>query len=211
MIKNIEKIVARHLLEIKAVQLRPDEPFTWASGWKSPIYCDNRKLLSYPDRRTEVCRYLVEVIKEHFSDVDMIAGVATGAIAYGALVAQALGLPFIYIRPKAKDHGTGARIEGDLPKGANVVIVEDLISTGMSSLSAAECVAREGGFVEGIVAIFSYNFHRTREAFEKANVVLHILTNYDALLEEAVASGYIKEEDLKVLAEWRFKPDTWGK
>lgn len=116
MIENIEKIVARHLLEIKAVQLRPDEPFTWASGWKSPIYCDNRKILSYPERRTEICGYLVEVIKEHFSDVDIIAGVATGAIAYGALVAHALGLPFIYIRPKAKDHGTGARIEETFPK-----------------------------------------------------------------------------------------------
>lgn len=208
---SIEKNVARDLLKIKAVQLRPTEPFTWASGWKSPIYCDNRKILSYPEMRTQICKYIIKTIKQHFEEVDIIAGVATGAIAYGAIVAEILGKPFIYIRPKAKDHGTGARIEGDMPKGANIVIIEDLISTGMSSLSAADCVNKEGGIVLGMVAIFSYNFPKARRAFENANIELYTLSNYEALIEEAVASNYIKTEDLDVLKDWRFKPDTWGK
>lgn len=207
---NIEKNVAHDLLDIKAVLLRPEEPFTWASGWKSPIYCDNRRILSYPDRRREICRYIVETIKAHFDEVDIIAGVATGAIAYGAIVADMLDKPFVYIRPKAKDHGTGARIEGVLPKGSNVVIIEDLISTGASSLSAAHAVQSEGCFVEGMVAIFSYNFSRAREAFERANVELYTLSNYDALVEEAVKMDYIRPEDLDILKDWRFKPDTWG-
>lgn len=206
-----EQKVARDLLDIKAVLLRPEEPFTWASGWKSPIYCDNRKILSYPDKRREICQYIIETINNHFDHVDIIAGVATGAIAYGAIVADAMDKPFIYIRPKAKDHGTGARIEGELPKGANVVIIEDLISTGMSSLSAADCVAKSGGNVEGMVAIFSYNFPSSRKAFEMANLELYTLSNYETLIEEALKMEYIKSEDLKVLEEWRFRPSTWGK
>ena len=206
---SVEKKVAQYLLEINAVQLRPAEPFTWASGWKSPIYCDNRKILSYPKIRTEICQYIVDTVKQYFGNVDIIAGVATGAIAFGVLVAASMNKPFIYIRPKAKDHGLGARIEGDLPKGANVVIIEDLISTGMSSLSAADCVTKSGGNVEGMVAIFSYNFPKSRRAFEYADVELHTLSNYDALIDEAVAQNYIDETDIEVLKDWRFKPDTW--
>ena len=208
--ETIEKKVARSLLEIKAVQLRPDEPFTWASGWKSPIYCDNRKILSYPEIRSAVADAMVEVISSYFKEIDSSAGVATGAIAIGALVAERMNKPFIYIRPKPKDHGTGAQIEGVMPHGAKVVIVEDLISTGMSSLSAAAAVAREGGMVEGMTAIFSYNFAKARKAFENANIELHTLSNYDALIDEAVACGYVKESDLEVLRDWRFSPETWG-
>lgn len=208
---SIEKKVAQYLMQIKAVKLSPAEPFTWASGWKSPIYCDNRKILSYPELRNKICKYLRDIIEEHFKNVEIIAGVATGAIAYGAIVAEMMDKPFVYIRPKAKDHGTGARIEGDMPKGANVVIIEDLISTGMSSLSAADCVAKEGGNVEGMVAIFSYNFPKAIRAFENANIELHTLSNYEALIDEALASDYIKAEDIEVLKDWRFKPDTWGK
>lgn len=205
-----EKIVANYLLDIQAVLLRPNEPFTWASGWKSPIYCDNRKLLSYPEKRRGICKFMVDIIQKNFKDVEYIAGVATGAIAYGAIVAEMMDKPFVYIRPKAKDHGTGARIEGVLPKGARVVVIEDLISTGMSSLSAANCVTMEGGIVEGMVAIFSYGFPRSIKDFENSHIELHTLTNYDALIEEAVEKDYIKAEDLDVLRDWRFKPDTWG-
>ena len=205
-----EKIVADYLLDIKAVLLRPNEPFTWASGWKSPIYCDNRKLLSYPEKRHNICKFMVEVIENNFADAEYIAGVATGAIAYGVVVAEMMNKPFVYIRPKAKDHGTGARIEGVLPKGAKVVIIEDLVSTGMSSLSAAGAVATEGAIVEGMIAIFSYGFPRSIKDFENSHIELHTLTNYNTLIEEAVAKQYIKPEDLDVLRDWRFKPDTWG-
>jgi orotate phosphoribosyltransferase len=207
---TIEKNVAKDLLEIKAVQLSPDKPFTWASGWKSPIYCDNRKILSYPVMRTQICKYIIKTIKQHFEDIDIIAGVATGAIAFGAIVADQMNKPFIYIRPKAKDHGTGARIEGEMPKGSNIIIIVDLISTGMSSLSAADCVNKSGGNVVGMVAIFSYNFPKARRAFENADVELHTLSNYDSLVEEALATDYIRQEDIEMLKDWRFKPDTWG-
>ena len=156
--ESIEKIIARQLLDVNAVKLSVDKPFTWASGWKSPIYCDNRKILSYPAARKVVYEAFIDIIKEKFKDVDIIAGVATGAIAYGALVAEAMGKPFIYVRPKPKDHGTGAQVEGELPKGARVVIVEDLISTGGSSLSAADALLKNGAIVLGMVAIFTYNF-----------------------------------------------------
>jgi orotate phosphoribosyltransferase len=208
---TIEKRVAAHLLEIKAVLLQPSEPFTWASGWKSPIYCDNRKILSYPEKRRDICEAMVEVISEHFKDIDIIAGVATGAIAIGMLVAERLNKPFIYIRPKAKDHGTGSQIEGVMQKGANILIIEDLISTGMSSLAAADAVAKAGGEIVGMVAIFSYNFPKARKAFEEANIELHTLSNYDALVDQAVESNYIAENDVEVLKDWRVKPDTWGK
>lgn len=209
--ESVEKIVAKQLLEVKAVKLNVENPFTWASGWKSPIYCDNRKILSYPAARKVVYESFVEIINKHFKDVDVIAGVATGAIAYGMLVAEAMGKPFVYVRPKPKDHGTGAQIEGNLPRGAKVVVVEDLISTGGSSLSAVDCLQKSGAVVLGMVAIFTYNFIRARRAFEYANVELHTLSHYEALLEEAVAENYIKQEDMEVLKQWRINPENWGK
>ena len=209
--ESIEKIVAKQLLDIKAVKLSPEKPFTWASGWKSPIYCDNRKVLSYPTARKVVYEAFVEVIKKNFKDVDVIAGVATGAIAYGMMVAEVLGKPFVYVRPKPKDHGTGAQVEGDLPEKARVVVVEDLISTGGSSLAAVDALQKSGAIVLGMVAIFSYNFIKSRRAFENANVELHTLSHYEALLEQAVEENYIKAEDLAVLKEWRINPETWGK
>ena len=209
--ESIEKIVAKQLLDIKAVKLNPENPFTWASGWKSPIYCDNRKVLSYPAARKVVYEAFVEIIKKQFKDVDVIAGVATGAIAYGMMVAEVLGKPFVYVRPKPKDHGTGAQVEGDLPDKARVVVVEDLISTGGSSLAAVDALHKAGANVLGMVAIFSYNFIKSRRAFENANVELHTLSHYEALLEKAVEENYIKAEDLNVLKEWRINPEIWGK
>ena len=209
--ESIEKIVAKQLLDIKAVKLNVENPFTWASGWKSPIYCDNRKVLSYPAARKVVYEAFVEIIKKRFKDVDVIAGVATGAIAYGMMVAEVLGKPFVYVRPKPKDHGTGTQVEGDLAHGARVVVVEDLISTGGSSLAAVDALQKNGAIVLGMVAIFSYNFIKSIEAFEDANVELHTLSHYEALLEQAVAENYIKAEDLEVLKKWRINPEIWGK
>ncbi len=209
--ESIEKIVAKQLLDIKAVKLNVENPFTWASGWKSPIYCDNRKVLSYPAARKVVYEAFVEIIKQYFKDVDVIAGVATGAIAYGMMVAEVLGKPFVYVRPKPKDHGTGAQVEGDLPQGARVVVVEDLISTGGSSLAAVDALQKNGAIVLGMVAIFTYNFIKSIRAFENANVELHTLSHYEALLEQAVEENYIKAEDMKVLKEWRINPEIWGK
>ena len=199
------------MLDVKAVELNTEEPFTWASGLKSPIYCDNRKLLSYPTVRTFIADRLEEVIREQFKKVDVIAAVATGAIAIGAIVAEKMGLPLIYIRPKPKDHGTGSQIEGVFEKGANIVVIEDLISTGMSSLAAAQAVAQQGGMVEGMVAIFSYNFTKARKAFEAANITLYTLTDYDTLIQVAGESSYISESEMSVLRDWRFKPENWGK
>ena len=209
--ESIEKIVAKQLLDIKAVKLNPENPFTWASGWKSPIYCDNRKVLSYPTARKVVYEAFVEVIKKNFKDVDVIAGVATGAIAYGMMVAEVLGLPYVYVRPKPKDHGTGAQVEGDLPANARVVVVEDLISTGGSSLAAVDALQKAGANVLGMVAIFTYNFIKSRRAFENANIELHTLSHYEALLETAVEENYIKPEYLNILKEWRINPEIWGK
>lgn len=206
----IEKSIARQLLDVNAVKLSVDRPFTWASGWKSPIYCDNRKILSYPAARKVVYEALMEIIKEKFKDVEVIAGVATGAIAYGVLVAEAMGKPFVYVRPKPKEHGTGAQIEGELHKGGRVVVVEDLISTGGSSLSAVDCLMKNGAIVLGMVAIFTYNFIKARRAFEYANVELHTLSHYEALLDEALERNYIKPEDLEILRQWRINPQTWG-
>lgn len=208
--ESIEKIIAKQLLDIKAVRLNPETPFTWASGWKSPIYCDNRKILSYPKARNFVAKNLARIIKQNYGEVEVIAGVATGAIAFGIMVAEILEKPFIYVRPKPKDHGTGAQIEGDLPSGAKVVVVEDLISTGGSSLSAVDCLQKEGANVLGMVAIFSYNFDKARRAFEYANCELRTLSNYDALLEQAVSCEYIKESELDTLREWRYNPERWG-
>ena len=209
---TIEKKVAGFLLDIGAVQLRPDEPFTWASGWKSPIYCDNRKILSYPEIRTQVRDFVIETIEEHFKNVDIIAGVATGAIALGALVADKMNKPFIYIRPQPKDHGTGSQIEGVFSRGERVIVIEDLISTGTSSLSAAKAVTDAGCIVDGMVAIFSYNFPGARRAFEyTTSLELYTLSNYDVLIETAIERNLISEADLETLRDWRFHPDTWGK
>lgn len=203
--------VAKSLLDIKAVLLNPEKPFVWASGWHSPIYCDNRRILSYPEIRENIARLMAEIIKEKYPEVEVIAGVATGAIAHGMLVAYMLGKPFIYVRPKPKDHGTGSQIEGILEKGSKVVVVEDLISTGKSSLYAVDALNKEAAEVLGMVAIFSYNFNQARRAFEVADVELTTLTNYDTLIDVACTTGYIKDSDMELLKEWRFSPSTWGK
>ena len=207
----IEKAVAKSLLDIKAVMLRPENPFTWASGWNSPIYCDNMKVLSYPEIRESICRWMADIIRKNYPEVEVIAGVATGAIAHGYLVAHILGKPFCYVRPKPTDHGTGSQIEGLLEEGAKVVIVEDLISTGMSSLAAKNALVNAGADVLGMVAIFSYNFNQARKAFEDSNVELTTLSNYDTLIEVATETGYVKESEKEVLKEWRISPSTWGK
>ena len=209
--ESVEKAVAKSLMDIKAVMLRPDQPFVWASGWHSPIYCDNRRILSYPEIRTHVCTWMADIIREKYPNVEVIAGVATGAIAHGYLVAHILGKPFCYVRPKPKDHGTGSQIEGILEPGAKVVIVEDLISTGMSSLAAKNALVTAGADVMGMVAIFSYGFNTARKAFEEADVELTTLSNYDALIDVASETGYIRPEDIDVLKEWRYSPSTWGK
>lgn len=206
-----EKKVAESLLKIKAIKLQPSDPFTWASGWKSPIYCDNRKTLSFPEIRTLVRDEFVKTVKAKYPQAEVIAGVATGAIAQGALVAQELGLPFIYVRSSPKDHGLGNLIEGDLKAGQKVVVIEDLISTGGSSLKAAEAVRAAGAEVLGMVAIFTYGFPVSENAFKEHKVELTTLSNYNAMIETAVATGYVKEEQVETLKEWRKSPDTWGK
>lgn len=207
--ENIEKTVAQHLLKAKAVKLATETPFTWASGWKSPIYCDNRKLLTYPEERKFITNALVSVVSESFKDVDMIAGVATGAIAWGVMVAEALGKPFVYVRPKPKDHGTQSQVEGQIEPNQRIVVVEDLVSTGASSLSSCDALRKAGGIILGMVAIFSYNFPLSRREFEYKDVELHTLCQYDSLLEEAVAEKYIDEQHVEVLKEWRINPSTW--
>lgn len=209
--QTVEQAVAKSLLDIKAVLLRPNDPFTWASGWLSPIYCDNRRLLSYPQARENVCRWMADIIKEKYADADVIAGVATGAIAHGYLVAHMLQKPFVYVRPKPKDHGTGSQIEGILPAGSKVVVVEDLISTGKSSLAAVHALYEAGADVLGMVAIFSYNFNHARKAFEDADVELTTLSNYDTLISVAHQIGYVRDEDIDILKEWRYSPSTWGR
>lgn len=210
MMENSEEKVAQGLLKIGAVKLRPQEPFTWASGWHSPIYCDNRKTLSYPEIRTVVRDAFAAVVKAKYPDAEVIAGVATGAIAQGALVADALGLPMIYIRSKAKDHGMGNLIEGDLKKGQKVVVIEDLISTGGSSLKAVEAVREAGAEVLGMVAIFTYGFPISEAAFKEHQVELTTLSNYNVLIDAALKSGYVKESDVNTLKEWRKAPEKWG-
>ncbi len=208
-VELIEREVAKSLLDIKAVMLNTETPFVWASGWKSPIYCDNRKVLSYPELREKICRWMSENIIERYPDVEVIAGVATGAIAWGFLVAYFLNKPFVYVRPQPKGHGTGSQIEGVLPHGAKVVVVEDLVSTGRSSLLSAKALEDAGACVQGMSAIFSYNIDLARKAFENANMELSTLTNYDTLIEVASETGYIKGSELGVLREWRFSPSTW--
>lgn len=209
--KVLEKAVAEKLLKIKAVKLQPKNPFTWASGWKSPIYCDNRKTLSYAGIRTFIKIEISRLILEMYPDVQVIAGVATGAIAQGALVADALGLPFIYIRPTPKDHGLENMIEGDLRPGQKVVVIEDLISTGGSSLKAVDAIRNDGSEVLGMVAIFSYGFPVAEQKFKAAKVKLTTLCNYDAVLAEALATKYITEDDIETLKQWRENPSEWRK
>ena len=203
--------VTKKLLEINTIKIQPENPFTWASGWKSPIYCDNRKTLSYPAIRTYIRDRFVDVIKEKYPEAEVIAGVATGAIAIGALVADVLGLPFVYVRAKPKGHGLENMIEGDLDSTKKVVMVEDLVSTGISSLKATEAVRNYGADVIGMVAIFTYNFPIAQENFEKANVDLTTLSNYHVLIDTAVQIGEITANQVDTLMKWREAPDVWGK
>ena len=207
--KIIEKQVANKLLRVKAVKLQPRNPFIWASGWKSPIYCDNRKTLSYPQIRTYIKTQIARLILENYRDVEVIAGVATGAFAQAALVADELGLPMIYIRPTTKDHGLENLIEGDLRPRQKVVVIEDLISTGGSSLKAVDAIRNDGSEVLGMIAIFSYNFPVAEEKFKNAKVKLTTLCNYNAVLAEALATNYITEADMETLNQWRMDPSTW--
>lgn len=209
--KALEKNVAEKLLSIKAIKLQPNNPFTWASGWKSPIYCDNRKTLSYPAIRTYIKNALVKAIMEQYPDVEVIAGVATGAIAQGALVADELGLPFIYVRSSPKGHGLENMIEGDLKPKQKVVVIEDLISTGGSSLKAVEAIRKDGSEVLGMVAIFSYGFLEAETKFKAAKVKLSTLSNYETVLTEALATNYIGDKDMATLREWRQNPSEWKK
>ncbi len=208
---NISKLFATKLLEVEAVKLQPENPFTWASGWRSPIYTDNRKTLSYPSLRSLVKLELCHLIQSEFPEAEAVAGVATGAIAQGALVADELGLPYSYVRPKPKDHGMGNQIEGEIRKGAKVVVVEDLISTGGSSLKAVAALREYGAEVIGMVASFTYGFPVAEDAFREAGVRLLTLSNYEAVLEQAAKTGYIKECDIEVLAQWRRNPSEWRK
>ncbi|MHA7058366.1 orotate phosphoribosyltransferase [Aquimarina sp. M1] len=208
--KNTAKKTAELLLQINAIKLQPQEPFTWASGWKSPIYCDNRVTLSYPVIRNFLRENLAKFIEEKYGKPDVIAGVATGAIGIGMLVAEQLNLPFIYVRPEAKKHGRKNQIEGIVPSGKNVVVVEDLISTGKSSLNAVKALKEVNANVKGMVAIFNYGFDIATENFEEAALSLQTLSNYENLLEQALDTNYITEEQQKTLQSWRTNPAEWN-
>lgn len=208
---QVDRLLARSLMDLGAVLLRPSAPFTWASGWHSPIYCDNRRILSSPEVRSFVAQALADEAGRLYPEAEVVAGVATGAIAHGVLAADRLGKPFVYVRPKPKDHGTGSQIEGVLEPGRKVVVIEDLISTGMSSLAAVDALRKAGADVLGMVAIFTYGFDVAREAFEKAGVRLTTLSCYSVLAEEARDRGYIDEEGFKTLQAWRESPSTWNK
>ena len=212
MILNKEKAlkVAEFLLQIKAVKLSPSNPFTWASGWKSPIYCDTRISLSYPNIRTFIRQAYAEAIREQFGKPDVIAGVATGGIPQGALIAQELGVPFIYVRSSAKGHGMGNQVEGYFEKGQKVVVIEDLISTGGSSLKAIDALKEAGLEIKGLIAIFTYGFSAAEKAFKKANCPFLTLTSYDVLLKQALVNEYVQESDLNSLKDWKKNPETWG-
>ena len=207
----LKKAFAAKLLDIKAIKLQPENPFTWASGWKSPFYCDNRKTLSYPDLRSFVKLELAHAVLENFPEATAVAGVATGAIAQGALVADELNLPFCYVRSKPKDHGMQNLIEGKLPEGSKVVVVEDLISTGGSSLKAVDALRKAGFEVVGMVASYTYGFPIAEQAFKEAGVKLVTLTDYEHVVAQAQETGYIKAEDVEVLHEWRRDPANWRK
>ena len=207
--KDTAKKTAELLLQINAIKLEPENPFTWASGWKSPIYCDNRIILSYPPIRTYVREQIGKQVESLYGKPDIIAGVATGAIGIGMLVAEYLGLPFIYVRPEAKAHGRQNQIEGILEANQNVVVIEDLISTGKSSLNAVAALKAGGANIKGMVAIFTYGFQLAEKNFKKENIDLHTLSDYQHLANLASEIGYIREEQLQTLMEWRENPSTW--
>ncbi|WP_339893801.1 orotate phosphoribosyltransferase [uncultured Algibacter sp.] len=208
--KDTAKKTAEVLLQINAIKLKPNAPFTWASGWKSPIYCDNRIILSFPPIRNYIRETMGKHIEKQYGKPDVIAGVATGAIGIGMLVAEYLGLPFIYVRPDAKGHGRKNQIEGFVESGQNVVVVEDLISTGKSSLNAVKALKEAGINVKGMVAIFTYGFDIAAKNFEKENIHLNTLSNYENLLEQALETNYISEKELKTLSEWNTNPSEWN-
>jgi orotate phosphoribosyltransferase len=208
--KDTAEKTAELLLQINAIKLNPKNPFTWASGWQSPIYCDNRLILSFPAIRNFVREEFSKHIEKEFGKPDVIAGVATGAIGIGMLVAEYMGLPFVYVRPEAKKHGRQNQVEGFLQNGQNVVVVEDLISTGNSSLLAVEALKEAGANIKGMVAIFTYGFDIAEENFKNANIELNTLADYNNLLELAVAKNYISDKELITLREWRESPSTWS-
>jgi orotate phosphoribosyltransferase len=205
-----QQIIASRLLQIEAVKLSPEAPYTWASGWKSPIYCDNRKVLSYPTDRDFIKSEMCSVIFNEFPDAELIAGVATAGIAWGAMVADQLKLPFAYVRPKPKDHGLGNQIEGRLEAGNKVVVIEDLVSTGSSSLKACDAIKAQGAEIIGMVCIFNYGFQMAATAFEQAQLKVISLTDYPTLTSLAVQKSQIRPEHLNLLQEWRLNPDQWG-
>ncbi|MCC8089678.1 MAG: orotate phosphoribosyltransferase [Rikenellaceae bacterium] len=207
----MSKEIADSLLQIKAIKLNPANHFIWASGWFSPIYCDNRKILSFPEVRRQVYKSFAKIISEKYPDTDVIAGVATGAIAHGALVAEEMDMPFIYVRSSPKSHGLTNQVEGSYNRGDKVVVIEDLVSTGGSSLNAVEALRDAGCEVMGMVAIFTYGFPDAQENFEKAGVKLDTLSNYGTMIELAIEQGYVKPEELETLQEWRKSPQTWKK
>ena len=201
---------AELLLKLKAIKLQPNDPFTWASGWKSPIYCDNRIILSDIYCRNKISNYFSELIKEKYKEVDVIAGVATGAIGIGILVAERLNLPFIYVRPEAKKHGRQNQIEGEVSKGKKIIVIEDLISTGKSSLNAVKALREAELDVLGMIAIFTYDFEISKNNFLKDSVKLNTLSNYSELLKKAVEINYVSEKDIETLEKWNKSPESWS-
>ena len=210
MLEQIQLEVTKKLLQINTIKVQPNNPFTWASGWKAPIYCDNRISLSYPRVRTFIRQELVKLIEDKFGKPDMIAGVATAAIAQGALVSEAMGLPFVYVRATAKDHGRQNKIEGELKENQSAVVIEDLISTGNSSIKVVEELRKNGVIVKGLVSIFTYGFAEAEKNFKAAACPHYALSNYDILIKEAVETGYVKKTDLELLKAWKTNPAEWG-
>jgi len=209
--EDYSKKTAEYLLQIKAIKLQPSNPFTWASGWKSPIYCDNRKTLSFPEVRTFIRDAFAGLVRQLYPEAGLIAGVATGAIAHGVLTADKLGLPFIYVRSGAKEHGLGNQIEGYYEKGQKVVVIEDLISTGGSSLGAVTALREAGCEVLGMVAIFTYEFQKAADGFKSENCILNTLSGYSALIDTALKTGYIGDNEIETLRKWRSDPSVWGR
>lgn len=206
-----EKIIAEKLLQAEAIKLSPEQPFTWASGWKSPIYCDNRRVLSYPFLRDFIKSEMCNIIFEQYPEADLIAGVATAGIAWGAMAADQLKLPFIYVRPKPKEHGLGNQVEGFFEKGQKVVVVEDLISTGKSSLQVVDVLRNSGVEIAGMVSIFNYGFNASEEAFKKAGVMLESLTTYNSLIDLAIEKKIVSADTEELLKSWRENPAEWGR
>lgn len=207
--RNTEKKVASQLLQIKAIKLNPSNPYTWASGWKSPIYCDNRKILSYPEIRDFIVESFTKLVKEKYPNVEVIAGVATGAIAFGVLVADRLKLPFVYVRSAPKEHGMGNQVEGEIIPGQKTLVIEDLISTGKSSLNAVDALRKSNADVQGMLAVFTYGFSAAEDNFKHAGCRLDTLSNYDILIEAALEAGYVRQMEIETLNEWRKNPSEW--